>query len=309
MSTYIPYLPLLPKSIDIKVNYYNSSVGEFSLNVYEHETSTGIFSNFFLSDKSERVYSHVKATKFFANNTDSFEINVENDLGYQGTFEYKRKNYADMDNYLSNMTHKLEIAQKNIRDQKTLLSHMVYLGKETFIERLCQMFSSEMEDNESVMFFMSEQFAFDFMILCATSRQNKLTPSSFFEHGYVDELNHRFDHEPFIISLIKYLTSFPSKEFRNENSKSVFHNLLIGFASLYVRYPVFLKMHKKYPSGSTLPDCKQFMDNHTDFSNKTFHEKGDPELHHVKNIYLMALVVMSEIYRHYEENKSKQSEA
>lgn len=307
MNTPIPYIPMLPESIDIKINYHNSSVGEFSLNVYEDETSTGIFNNFMLSDKSERVYSHVKATKFFANNTDSFELNVENDLGYQGTFEYKRKNYADMDNYLSNMSHKLEIAQKNILDQKTLLSHMVYLGNETFIERLNKMFSAEMAENGSVMFFMSERFSFELLMLCATSRQKGLSLGSFFEHGYTEKLNERFNHEPFIISLIKYLTSFPAAEFRSENSKAVFHNILIGFASLYVRYPVFLKTHKKYGYGSTLPDCKQFMDNHTDFTNKTFHEKGDPKLHHVKNIYLMALVVMSEIYRHYEENKTKQS--
>lgn len=308
MHTFIPYIPLLPEAIDIKLKYYNNSVGEFSLKVYPHETSTGIFSNFMLSDKSERVYSHVKATKFFANNTDSFEINVENDLGYEGTFDYKRRDYDQMDNYLSNMVNKLEISIKNVSDQRKLLSHMVYLGNETFIERLNKMFSAEMAENGSVMFFMSECFSFEFLMLCATSRQSGLSLGSFFEHGYTEKLNERFNHEPFIISLIKYLTSFPAAEFRSENSKAVFHNLLLGFASLYVRYPVFLKTHKKYGS-SILPDCKQFMDNHTDLSNKTYHEQENPEVHHVKNIYLMALIVMSEIYRHYEENKSKESEA
>lgn len=309
MHTPIPYIPLLPEAIDLKVKYYNNSVNEFHLKVYDNEVSTSIVNNFLVSDQSERVFSRVKATKIFTKNSEHFELETENDIGGHDILDFKRKDYDDMDKHLSNMIRNLEIAQKNVRDQKTLLSHMVYLGNETFIERLNKMFSAEMAENGSVMFFMSERFSFDFLMLCAISRQKGFSLGSFFEHGYTEKLNERFNHEPFIISLIKYLTSFPAAEFRSENSKAVFHNLLLGFASLYVRYPVFLKTHKKYGKGSTLPDCKQFMDNHTDLSNKTYHEQENPEVHHVKNVYLMALVVMSEIYRHYEENKSKQSEA
>lgn len=194
----------------------------------------------------------------------------------------------------SGISHDMGTMMERIDETRAILSEANELSsffdvKQEFILRHIDSLLSDMANlNGYNVNKINPRSAFRMMMLIAGTKLDNMSPSTFFStFGYHDNHNRKDQGKPFIVSMIEYLSRLTDADIESMSKEQGFacRTLLSMFSAMFARYPVFFEMF--VANGSV-----------SHFNSVTGYLAANTELDHKS----MAMIVMSEIYRHWFEN-------
>lgn len=194
----------------------------------------------------------------------------------------------------SGICHDMSTMMERLDETRAILSEANDLSsffdvKQEYILRHINLLLSDMANlNGYNVNKINPRSVFRMMMLIAGTKLDDMSPKALFSvHGYLDKHNHKDSSKPFIISIIERLSGLTeaSMEGMDKERLFVFRTLRSTFSAMFVRYPVFFE---SFVAGGCF----------SHFNSVTTYLSANPEIDHNS----MAMIVMSEIYRHWLEN-------